>query len=372
MIKVRANFYPAAALVAAMTGGCDGPEEARLARHEADQVAYRDGVENGVKLNSALLNGVGLNGFRTNGWTLNGWTLNGWTLNGWTLNGSAIAGTHYVDGAPVLLSGPELIGAEMVLTHGAEDFTLRFADIFVDPADPDGDRYFYKVLALDEASQTWYSLCRDNYGEPTEAIALRNHWDPDTGSRIDDPSAVTLACRGGALAKCVEWGYEPWKTAKSCSNGTCTQVSLADHHQACTRMTRADYCGTGTPYTLNGTAIDVFDRLSPKIQARMTASDYSWKLEAEWGPGGALCLGQSLRYDMLDDAGISVAVPPCLAKLKGLKDCGKFHYTRPAARLANSLCSKWLTDPGKCALGNDNDEDEDDDDEDDEGDDGDD
>ena len=54
---------------------------------------------------------------------------------------------------------------------------------------------------------------------------------------------------GGAIAKCVLWGYRPWATY----NGT----PLAQYHQACTRMVRADYCGTGTSYTVTGNRISV-------------------------------------------------------------------------------------------------------------------
>jgi hypothetical protein len=351
VMKLRTLGW-AAGIVAVLVGGCDAPE-ADFVADDGGAVTLRDDVDNGMALNSASLNGWTLNGFRTNGWTLNGWTLNGWTLNGWTLNGwtlngSAIEGVYHDSGSPVLLSGTELIGSELVLAHEGEQFTLRFDDIYKDPADPDGDLYFYQVTAYDEATQTWTSLCHDMYGEPTEAIALRHHWDPVTGARIDDAAAVTFACRGGALAKCVEWGYEPWATAQSCSGSVCSQVSLAEHHQACTRMARADYCGTGTPYTLNGTPIDIYDRLTPAIQSRVTVGDKEWKIEAEWGPDGALCLGKELRYHMLAQVGINRPAPACMTGLQGLKECGKFHTTRPTARLANAFCSKWIGDPARC------------------------
>ena len=64
---------------------------------------------------------------------------------------------------------------------------------------------------------------------------------------------ITFACTNGALAKCVRWGYKPWKTV----NG----VSLADYHQACVHMTPADYCGDGKAHTRDGTLIDIWDRL---------------------------------------------------------------------------------------------------------------
>lgn len=51
----------------------------------------------------------------------------------------------------------------------------------------------------------------------------------------------------GGIAKCVDMGYKPW-------------TSAADElHQACVRMVRADFCGDGVPFTVDGTAIDVQD-----------------------------------------------------------------------------------------------------------------
>ena len=86
-----------------------------------------------------------------------------------------------------------------------------------------------------------------------------------------------------ALGKCVIWGYRPWATATRCQDQSCSTVSLADYHQACTHLVRADYCGNGVPYTVNGTLIDIFDDLTPPIQARAG----SWGLEARWTPSGA-------------------------------------------------------------------------------------
>ena len=335
------NKRLAAIVIASLCGACDAPA-ATYAVADEEPVTLRTDFDNGLALNGASLNGVNLNGFRPNGvslngWTLNSWSLNGWTLNGWTLNGTEIEGTYFPDGDAVIIKGPELIGSEMVLSYLGETFTLRFGNIFKNPADPNGDLYFYEILVHDDTTQSWYSMCEDMYGDPIEAIPLRNHWDPNTGARTDDASAVTFACRGGALAKCVEWGYEPW-------NG------LTDYHQACTRMARADYCGTGTPHTLNGTPIDVYDQRIPQVQEAVTEGDPMWPIEAEWGPNGALCLGTNLRYDMLAGAGISRPEPSCRAALSGLPSCGYFPAQRPSGRLANAYCEEWLDDPSACGL----------------------
>ena len=128
----------------------------------------------------------------------------------------------------------------------------------------------------------------------------------------------------------------------------CTTVSLADYHQACTRLARADYCGDGVPNTLNNTPIDVFDRLSSAIQTK-ASSGSEWKFEAEWGPNGAQCLGPALRADMFAAMGIEHATPACRQTLASLKDCGKFNLGRTAV-LGNAYCPKWKTEPHKCGL----------------------
>ena len=353
------NMWTAAACVAALCGACDeaAVDGVTAEEHEAE-VQDRYGAGNGPVLNSAVLNGWSLNGFRTNGWSLNGWSLNGWSLNGWSLNsmslqGSALTGLRLVNGIGVTVSGTELIGSELKLVREGETFTLRFDDIYKNPADPDGDVYFYAISAYDPISATWDSLCKDMYGDPIEAIAIANHWDPITGDRIDDPTAVTLACRGAALAKCVEWGYRPWAKALTCQNGNCSQVSLADHHQACTRMTRADYCGDGKSHTLNATPIDLFDRLTPRIQSQASIGMKQWKIEAEWGPDGALCMGKETRLLMFPELGLEHPDPPCRIALQKYKDCGKFPASR-GAQIADAYCPEWISDPAKCQIANDN------------------
>src|SRR5690606_3262165 len=100
----------------------------------------------------------------------------------------------------------------------------------------------------------------------------------DRSTETGADQATTWACRGAALAKCVEWGYHP--------EGTVSSTLLSDHHQACTRMVRADYCGDGEHHTENGTVIDVDDSLG------INEFETSWVIEAAWGEDGALCLNE--------------------------------------------------------------------------------
>ena len=115
----------------------------------------------------------------------------------------------------------------------------------------------------------------------TLAIPLQGSWDASRTHVANDE--ITFACTNGALAKCVRWGYKPWKTV----NG----VSLADYHQACVHMTGADYCGDGKSHTRDGTPIDLWDNLG--VQKRDPSLGLAF--EAAWSTRGAVYL-QKPRY----------------------------------------------------------------------------
>jgi hypothetical protein len=262
--------------------------------------------------NGTSLNGRSLNGRSLNGRSLNGRSLNGVSLNGRSLNGEALGGM-WVDGSLLRaevghrdLAGRDLVGASLtgLLDDGAT-IALRLDDVRKLKGTP--DTHLYAVsLAADGG---FYPLCVDELGRPAEAIALAGRWSyaegvPGGGSFIDDPTAFTFACRGYAIAKCVELGYAPWQNVRLRGHRT---VSLADHHQACTRAIRADYCGDGTPHTVDGTLIDIYDDLG--VQDDTT----SWSMEAEWVPGGARCVARE-RLSGAED-------PACWSSLL-TPDCG--------------------------------------------------
>jgi hypothetical protein len=332
--------------------GCDAD---RGAEHLGGaDIGPRAQAGNGQVLNSAVLNGIQFNGIQFNGIQFNGIQFNGIQFNGIQFNGiqfngSSFSGTLDVGDGPVQKSGLDFIGAEIQLSGGADTYTLRFDNIYKNPAQPTSEVYFYAISWRDDAVGTWSSLCTDGAGGPIEAIPIANYWDMATGARVDDAAAVTFACRGAVLAKCVEWGYVPWRSATMCDEkgNNCVVKSLRDHHQACTRMARADYCGNGRSYTFNDTPIDLYDRVSPKIQAR-TTSGTAWPPEAEWGPGGATCVGDELRLQMFDDEGIPYTFPACLDALDDVSGCGAFHKSRPASLVANAYCYEWIDDPTKC------------------------
>jgi hypothetical protein len=153
---------------------------------------------------------------------------------------------------------------------------LRVEAVDTDPQDRDGDVRLYTLSQFDPAGDVWNSYCLPDAEGKSRAIPVRGSWRTD-GSLDGAEDAVTFACTSGAIGKCIRFGYKPWKTVDG--------VSLRDHHQACMRMVRADYCGDGRPHTRDGTRIDMWDRLG--IQVREQSTEHPEVFEAAWGPQGA-------------------------------------------------------------------------------------
>ncbi|MBI5533857.1 MAG: hypothetical protein HY898_14140 [Deltaproteobacteria bacterium] len=277
------------------------------------------------------LDPINLTVFRVTGvrYELTGRDLNGTALNGKVLDGHGVVGVSF--------DGVQRNGATMqsvwldestfrgVTQSGKEVHGQKFVGAVFTATLDDGDSLELRVDAMERGTQKWdkdvmrYTvsyetqngrapLCGvDASNEPIKAIALDGRWDlrqgvAGGGSHIDDAWAFTFACEEYAIAKCVNMGYKPWQQAKICTKGQgCTHTTLADLHQACTRMLRADYCGDGVSHTVDGTEISAFD-----VFGIRTDSD-SWLPEAEWGPDGARCL--------VRDRIPSAEAPSCLDSL---------------------------------------------------------
>lgn len=162
---------------------------------------------------------------------------------------------------------------------------LKISDVERDPQDPEQETYLYTVLVQNAETSEWQNLCLPDANNVSKAIPLSGTWD-ETGTHRDDDK-ITFACTNGVLAKCVRWGYKPWKTV----NGE----SLQNYHQACTRMARADYCGQGTSYTKSGTPIDLYDRLG----IQQPTPNSGMVFEAAWSPEGAVLLNRTRYPDTL-------------------------------------------------------------------------
>ncbi|MFY0533109.1 ADYC domain-containing protein [Nannocystis pusilla] len=254
-------------------------------RQSLDDVSERQWEDNGVHLNGFRLNGFRLNGFRLNGFRLNGDSAatDYIELESIELASCGHVKTSWLEGSNLhvkrtdgtVLSGAQLVGSVLhfgVVEGGAsKKKKLKIAGVAPLTS---GSEVLQYDLKIKNGGGPWQPLCVDGSGQVTQTLLLAAAWDPRTGRQISPvPSdVVTLACRGAALAKCVEWGYLPWVDG--------------DYHQACTRVARADYCGDGISHTVDGVAIHILD----EIGIQESAPDSTYVVEAEWGPDGAVCL----------------------------------------------------------------------------------
>ena len=177
------------------------------------------------------------------------------------------------------IEGQEVAGTELTVVEGGRDLKLKIARVDLDRQDPEREIYLYTILYRNRVSEQWQNYCQPDRDNVAKAIPLSGSWDR-TGKHHEN-GRITFACTNGVLAKCVRFGYKPWQTVQG--------RSLRDFHQACTRMVRADYCGNGRAHTKDGTAIDIYDRLS--IQTRTPQSGMI--LEAAWSPDGAVFIDRT-------------------------------------------------------------------------------
>jgi hypothetical protein len=319
-------------LLAASFPGCDAQPAGR------NEGALRN--SNGMHLNGMHLNGMHLNGMHLNGVALNGMHLNGTQLSGVRLEGTSLLAVRE-DGST--LSGAQLVGAELSATLSDGGALPLRIDAVGFASAPNDDLYTYQVSYASPDGSGWQPLCGvDEAGAPVAAFPLSGVWDeregvPGGGSHTSDPAWFTFACRGAAIAKCVEMGYRPWESVLSCQDGNCTGVSLESYHQACTRMVRADYCGDGESWTLDGRVINVFDGLG------LQADSESWDFEAEWSSEGARCMTRERVIKLEADLatlGIKV-LPECI---HGRVDptCGETSHFGSSTLLMNEFQTQYV------------------------------
>ena len=251
--------------------------EDNLAGTEQAVVSPNGTSPNGTSPNGTSPNGTSPNGTSPNGTSPNGTSPNGIAVNGIELYGARADGVSISiadTGAP--LSGADLVGSTWtgVLSNG-NTVALRVDDARQGTG-TNADVWSYRFSI--SADGLWRPLCLEHAGNEGFADTVRGTWNlergvPGGGSYHPDAPQFTVACRGYAIAKCVELGYKPW-------------TGHARELAACVRAMRADYCGDGTPYTVDGTLIDIYD------QAGVQIDDQDWVPEAAWTPEGASCVSK--------------------------------------------------------------------------------
>lgn len=199
-----------------------------------------------------------------------------------------------------VLSGKELVGAVLkVGLPGGETQTIRIDGAAPDPKDP--EVMLYDLSLRDQVTDTWRPLCEPDVEGVRKAFPMKGTLAED-GEYHPEAPGFSLTCTSGAQAKCVRWGYKPWKTRIGF-------VSMLDLYRSCMRMARADYCGDGLSATRDGTPIDIFDVAG--IQTPEPVS--TMRFEAAWGPYGAVCVHHTRIPDVL-------TIEELVARCQGLTD----------------------------------------------------
>ncbi|WP_437983174.1 ADYC domain-containing protein [Sorangium sp. So ce117] len=143
----------------------------------------------------------------------------------------------------------------------------------------------YRVMLIDPRSGASFPACR-NPADRTRghlAIALPGVWN-EHGNLEHDLDAFTFACVTSAAAKCDDWGYGH-------AGIRAVDVSEMRVHVACTRMARADYCGTGGTSTRDDTTIGFWDNATVAgAEEADPPQAPGFEFEAAWTAEGALCM----------------------------------------------------------------------------------
>jgi len=256
-----------------------------------DDVIVDETEQEGVSMNGVSLNGVSLNGVSMNGVSMNGVSMNGVSMNGISLAGVTLKAAT-TNGPP--LSGTSVVGSTWTaaLSNGSS-IKLRL-DGAEQGTGTNNDLWFYKVSY--QTKTGWNALCGADYALPVAGV-----WSA-TAAYSASTTQYTFSCRGKTIAKCVELGYKPHK-------------GYANQLASCTRLLRGDYCGTGVPYTSDGTTLNLYDNVGVQRDTQLL-----WIKEGEWGPNGARCVTNLITTRFLERR---LTLPPCVLSLISLT-CGSF------------------------------------------------
>jgi hypothetical protein len=158
-----------------------------------------------------------------------------------------------------------------------------------------------------------------------------------TASITEDPKVTTMGCEQGSIVTCMAWGYSPWEP------GAGTGVSKQPHdfvYRSCLQAKRAAYFvgkGDFQSYTVKGTNIIKWDQYG--FGGDDLTDDQKQKLvpriEALWGPHGAVCFNKENRRRKDADAWKgqdpnnlnTYGVPPCTSQ--DYTEAGKFFTALP-------------------------------------------
>jgi len=157
----------------------------------------------------------------------------------------AAEGTEFVVSLAggLVLRSADLVGAKLHVDDGGTPRAIRVDAVEREAA----TGVWLHALSLEVAPGAFEPFCEPDPDGRRLAFPLAGHSLRD-GRLAADPARFELVCTSGAQGKCVRFGYAPWRRL--------------DTYNACVRMLRADYCGTGEPTTRDGTRVEIWDAAS--------------------------------------------------------------------------------------------------------------
>ena len=180
----------------------------------------------------------------------------------------AVEGTEIVvalsDGKS--LRSRDLVGATLDVRFEGQPAKVRIAAVERDPDDKTGTVWLHSFEGR-QADGTWVNLCGAGPDGRRQGFPLQG------------PTGLEFTCTGGAIGKCVRFGYRPWANGPDGKN-------LAPQHAACVRMVRGDYGGDDRPWTKDGMLIDIYDPQG----VQTLDGDSGAVFEAGWTAEGAVCV----------------------------------------------------------------------------------
>ena len=231
-----------------------------------------------------------------------------------------------VDGTAIIVTdadgverrGNALEGAELDL--GALG-TIRIRGAVLDPeARFVDDAWLLDAQMRAPGASAFTDACIGDGKSDRRMMIYSGYLDPSL-RYVADKTRFSITCVSGVEAKCLRWGYMPWRKAPI------GDVSLAPYFEACVRLARADYCGDSQPTTREGTAIDVYDRVGV-MQRTPNLPDFAF--EAGWTPSGATCVHHARIPENLDLADLPARCPRLANALIG-KACDEATAERQGA-----------------------------------------
>lgn len=189
-----------------------------------------------------------------------------------------------------------------------------------DPNQPNTDVRIYKLQVRSVADpNVWENFCQGE-GVDGRAIFLPGVF-TSSGQFVSSSQYLSVACLDGTAAKCMRWGYRPWR---SLTPRFRSAVGLEPLWRACTKAASADYCSTGHGYTDDGRRIDLWDRYgfitkSPETMSWSTNGiPDAYSDESAFDEQGTVCLVRERLYSITAETAVC---PMTQTFLQGNEGC---------------------------------------------------